>query len=176
MDSRAGSLYYQIAKQRLLLLPETPAFDGNITVPQQPAGSGGTGLVINVQWYASNDAVVAAIVDGGSGYQADQYLQFNIPGKTTPVVLHVGQTGGIPVTVEVNLNKNNVTADYFRFDAESSSHGDGPEHNITYVNEYQEGEAAYRDLAVAGIRINSSKEWANFSDISAYIKKGIKIP
>ena len=176
MDSRAGNKYYQIAKQRLLLLPETPAFDGNITVPQQPAGSGGTGLVINVQWYASNNAVVASIVNGGTGYQADQYLQFNIPGKTTPVELHVGQTGGIPVTVEVNLNKNNVTADYFRFDAESSSHGDGPEHNITYVNEYQKGEAPYRDLAVAGIRINSSKEWANFSDISAYIKKGIKIP
>lgn len=78
-----------------------------------------------------------------------------------------------------NLNHYDAVADYVQFPGmETKSHQDGPEHEIVYVNEQvdPDGSAAgYGELAIGGIRINSSKEWTNFTQLSAYFKKGIKV-
>ena len=75
-----------------------------------------------------------------------------------------------------NLNPYDAISDYVSFDAERSSHFDGPECEITYVNEQiKETAQPYTKLAMAGLRLNSSKEWSSFSQLSAYIKKGIKV-
>ena len=74
----------------------------------------------------------------------------------------------------LHLNPYDVIADYKRYDAENSSHFDGPEHEVVYVNEQLRQEAPrYRNLAYLGLRINSTKEWASFQQLSAYIKKGV---
>ena len=74
------------------------------------------------------------------------------------------------------LNPYDAAADYWVFNGDKSSHLDGPEHEIVYCNEIiKDTSSTYTDLAYAALQINSSKEWTNFSQFSAYIKKGIKV-
>ena len=66
------------------------------------------------------------------------------------------------------------------YDGDINSNKDNPEHEICFVNEIViptaiGGEAKYNDLAYAGLRLNSSKEWTNFSQFSAYFKTGVEI-
>jgi hypothetical protein len=62
------------------------------------------------------------------------------------------------------------------YSSERSSHQDGPEHEIVYVNEMVDQPAPqYNNLAIAGLRINSTKEWTSFSSLSAYIKRGCMV-
>jgi len=85
-------------------------------------------------------------------------------------------------TILDKLNPYDAAADMWQYEGDKGSHLDGPEHQITYCNEivktgdsYASAPASYEDLAYAGLRINSSKEWTNFSQFSAYFKKGIKV-
>ena len=67
-------------------------------------------------------------------------------------------------------------SDYWLYDSEQPSHVDGPEHEIVYVNEQvQHAAAQYNDLAIAGMKINASTEWSNFSNFSAYLTEGIQV-
>ena len=80
--------------------------------------------------------------------------------------------------IEHELNVYDAAADFWKYEGDQSSHLEGPEHSITYVNEIIKDtpdKATYEDLAYAGLKINSSKEWTNFSQFSAYFKKGIKV-
>jgi len=78
-------------------------------------------------------------------------------------------------------NNNNAIADYFLFDAESSSHENGAEHEISYVNEIKhEGtsnnpQINYEHLAIAGIRIGASGSLNSFNSFSAFIQEGIMV-
>ena len=83
-----------------------------------------------------------------------------------------------------NFNPYDVLSDWNVYEGDENSNRSNPEHEIVYVNEILKPEvdnsgveqpAKYSDLAFAGIRINSSKEWTNFSQFSAYFKKGIEI-
>ena len=82
------------------------------------------------------------------------------------------------------FNPFDALSDWNVYEGDENSNRNEPDHEIVYVNEIlkppvdqsnQEQPAEYGDLAFAGIRINSSKEWTNFSQFSAYFKKGIKI-
>ena len=77
------------------------------------------------------------------------------------------------------LNPYDVAADFWKYQGDRSSHLDGPEHRVVYVNEIIKTtgneRATYRDLAYAGLRIDSSKEWTNFTQFSAYFRKGIEV-
>tara|TARA_R100000664_G_scaffold24947_1_gene34851 strand:- start:2941 stop:7272 length:4332 start_codon:yes stop_codon:yes gene_type:complete len=81
----------------------------------------------------------------------------------------------------VRHNPNNAIADYFLFDSESSSHENGPEHELTYINEIvHAGDSAnpqinYEKLAIAGIRIGATNTLSSFNSFSAYIQEGIKV-
>ena len=75
-----------------------------------------------------------------------------------------------------NLNPYDAVADFIKYDAERSSHLDGPEHEISYCNEHVlKTDIDYDGLACVGLRLNSSKEWSSFSQLSAYVKKGIVV-
>ena len=78
-----------------------------------------------------------------------------------------------------DLNRFDVIKDWNIYEGDVNSNKNEPEHQICYVNEIvnaePNGEAKYIDLAYAGLVINSSKEWTNFSQFSAYFKKGIEI-
>jgi len=80
-----------------------------------------------------------------------------------------------------NLNPYDAIADYIKFDAERPSHLDQPEHQITYVNELVRANSTdedflpYSQLSNVGLKMNSSKEFNNFSQLSVYVKNGIKV-
>ena len=90
------------------------------------------------------------------------------------------QVGEVEVYVPgKDLNRFDVIKDWSMYEGDVNSNKNEPEHQICYVNEIirseANGEAKYTDLAYAGLVINSSKEWTNFSQFSAYFKQGIEI-
>ena len=81
-----------------------------------------------------------------------------------------------------DTNPNNAIADYFLYDTEDSSHSNGPEHEITHVNEIiHEGTSSanakinYEKLALAGVRIGASPNFNQFTSLSCFIEQGIKV-
>ena len=78
-------------------------------------------------------------------------------------------------------NRNTAIADYFLFDAESSSHENGSEHEITYINEIVHEDVGnvpqinYEKLAIGGIRIGASSSVTSFNSFSGFIQEGIKV-
>jgi len=83
---------------------------------------------------------------------------------------------------ERNLNPYDVIADWNMYEGDENSNRNEPEHEIVYVNEIVKptgnsltSAAKYSNLAYAGLIINSSKEWTNFSQFSAYFNEGITI-
>ena len=114
---------------------------------------------------------------GTNGSSYGEHPTIGLP-EMIQVRLTVGQTTlDIPAQ---NFNRNDVIKDWNEYEGDINSNKDQPEHEICFVNEIilpksSGSEAKYNDLAYAGLRINSSKEWTNFSQFSAYFKKGIKI-
>jgi len=76
-----------------------------------------------------------------------------------------------------NLNPFDAIADLPKYEGENNSNQNEPEHVISYVNEmlYNDDIVNYQNLGLVGLRISSSKEWTTFSQISAYVKKGVKV-
>jgi len=75
-----------------------------------------------------------------------------------------------------NLRPLDAVADFISYEAEVPSHMENLEHEIVYVNEMISNTAMpYSNLAMAGVRLNSSKEFASFTQFSAYFKEGISV-
>ena len=80
-------------------------------------------------------------------------------------------------------NPNSLFSDYWYFDADRTSHENQPEHQITWINEFLDNEPEwyenrkeqYNHLAYAGLYCQSSTELSQFSNFSAYIRKGIRV-
>ena len=103
-----------------------------------------------------------------------------MPEQTISLDVHEVPVGSERVTgYSDNLNPYDAAADFWKFQSDKSSHLDGPEHALVYVNEIVRTEgtdrATYENLAYAGLRVDSSKEWTNFTQFSAYIQQGIRI-
>ena len=80
------------------------------------------------------------------------------------------------VVESIELNPYDAAADYWLFEGDQSSHLEGPEHEIVYCNEIvKDTTSNYKDLAYAALEIDSSNEWTNFSQFSAYFQEGIKV-
>ena len=166
--------FYEIRRQERRFIDAAPNFQGELN-PTRLSGIG-TDFRIFVRYWAAGNVVHFTIRNQGSNYSVGDRLRITIPGYGYSVDFSITQVGRVD-NLDRLLVQNNAIADYFLYDAESSSHQDGPEHAIAYVNEFQEVDNFnYDDLAVAGIRLNSGKEWSSFSEVSAYIKQGIKIP
>ena len=170
--------------------------DGYLKIQTEPSTNGeGVGLVfeLTVTWregatgYPTMWNATWEIVSEGRGYAVGDTITISkpdgVPANTFPaggITVKVAGIGlGTDAVLNQNLNPYDALADYVRFpEMEHKSHQDGPEHEIVYVNEltnYGSEKASYMGLAIGGIRINSSKEWTNFSQLSAYFKKGIKV-
>lgn len=68
-------------------------------------------------------------------------------------------------------------AEAFVYDEITTSCASGPEHEITYVNVIQINEQApqYDNLCLVGINVRATQEWSQFSQLSAYVTRGIKV-
>ena len=137
-------------------------------------------LKVDISEY-SKDGVTGyrwSIADPGNHYESGDKITIPYAEVQLQVITDSGNLITDPWPAGQNLNPYDAVSDYITYDSEVSSHLDGPEHSITYVYEQirmGEGDMPYTDMALAGIRINSSKEWSSFSQLSAYIKRGIKV-
>ena len=85
-----------------------------------------------------------------------------------------GSTDGSASTNQRNLRPLDAVADFISYEAEVPSNMENPEHEIVYVNEMISNTLMpYSNLAMGGVRLNSSKEFASFTQFSAYFKEGI---
>ena len=151
----------------------------------------GSGLTVDIKVYLdpTNNSYAGAVWEvnqRGSGYKDSDIISIpsvgNFPGiNNIDIVTDFSEFVSEPWPEGKNLNPFDAITDYYQYDAERSSHQDGPEHEIVYVNEQTDlGSSPPYALDQAGIanvalRLSSSKEWNSFSQFSAYIKEGIKV-
>mgnify|MGYP003132349122 CR=1 FL=1 len=159
----------------------------HVAYTRNPSTTGsGSGLVLTVQRY-ENDSVSWSITDQGTNYKQGDTISFDVPkvGTGTITISCIVRTDesnlqSLAWPDGQNLNPNDAISDYVVFDAERTSHFDNPEHEITYINELidsaeEEKPMPYTQMAIAGMRMNSSTEWNSFQQLSAYIKNGIQV-
>ena len=180
-------------------------FNGSVSVQYPVGSTGvGTGLKVDLTIQKVNINQFNAGFPAVYEYKATWSLDPNNLGTgyvngeqvVIPWTDHGGNAKTINVTLLVsarqittraaqNFNPFDALVDWNVYEGDENSNRNEPDHEIVYVNEIlkppvdqatnKEEPAEYGDLAFAGIRINSSKEWTNFSQFSAYFKKGIKI-
>ena len=165
-------------------------FQATVSPTTDGSGSGLT-LKLTITWQTPlyNWNATWNILNVGDDYKVGDTITIPRPAGLNASVgypvngIDIKVTGigtGSGAVLKDNLNQLDAIADYVQFPGmEQKSHQDGPEHEIVYVNELTNpgsSKASYMDLAIGGIRINSAKEWTNFTQLSAYFKKGIKVP
>ena len=179
--------YYGIIKYEMKTADVEPVVHENIST----TGGSGSGLKVNIKVYLDpkNNQYAAAqweISEKGSGYKDDDKINIpatgDFPGENgINVVTDFSEFVTEPWPEGKNLNPFDAINDYYQYDAERSSHLDGPEHEIVYVNEQSSlgfsPQYAVNDVGIANValRLSSSKEWNSFSQFSVYIKEGIKV-
>jgi len=157
-------------------VPVTPTKYNDMAVTNGPNGNNTLNVDIEKYSQGNKTGYKWKIKGAGKNYKTGQKV--TIPLANVQVTL-LSDTADL-ITPSwpsgQNLNPYDAVSDYISFDAERSSHLENPEHQITYVNEQINDTAQpYTKLALAGIRMNSSKEWSSFSQLSTYVKKGIKV-
>ena len=189
-DTSSGNPIYGVTKTEQTTLTATPSFNGEVNV-QTLSGDDGSGLKVNVvvyslgvEWYAE-----WSLTDVGQNYSNNQTVyidkdDINLPAGATDIRFNVNVHRSSDEGVysdeigSAELNPYDAASDFWMYEGDRSSHLDGPEHQITYCNEIVETErepATYENLAYAGLKIDSAKEWTNFSQFSAYFKEGVKV-
>ena len=180
--------YYGMIKYAMELAEVPPTVHTNIATTT--SGSG-TGLTVDLEVFNKVDSSDYAgarwkINEDGSGYKDTDTINIpatgNFPGlNNIDIVTDFSEFVSEPWPEGKNLNPFDAITDYYQYDAERSSHQDGPEHEIVYVNEQSsttvrpEYEFDQAGIANVALRLSSSKEWNSFSQFSAYIKQGIKV-
>lgn len=140
------------------------------------AGGSGLGLVINASSFAQGQWQWL-LRNGGAGYKQGEVVSVAFPdGTTVQLTLSVTALQGAIVQAK-NLNPLDAIADYWKYEEEQTSHTDGPEHEIVYVNEQVRQPIApkYDDMALVGLRMLAGRDWTSLGQLTAYCKKGIII-
>ena len=135
-------------------------------------GGSGSGATVRVQKY-SNGRYEYTLVGAGTGYNPADRVTVTALNRTQTLSLTTDATN----YTTNSLNIYDAVADIGKYDAERMSHMDNSEHQIVYVNEQIEQTTAptYNNLALLGLRLNASREWSSFAQLSAYVKKGIVV-
>ena len=181
-------IYFGMIKYEMKEADVEPVVHTNLAT--STSGSG-TGMTVNLKIYNKIDSSEYAgarweINERGKGYKDTDTISIpatgNFPGvNNIDIVTDFSEFVSEPWPEGRNLNPFDAITDYYQYDAERSSHQDGPEHEIVYVNEqnnlgrdipYGFDQAGIANVA---LRLSSSKEWNSFSQFSAYIKQGIKV-
>ena len=172
---------YEIVKSRLQTVNTGMVSGYPKTV--SPTGGSGSGLRVKVELF-DNGAKKWKITNKGSGYKEGDTVRIPFDSFGDEEVfcsVNFGVFVTEPWPRGQNLNPYDAIADYIKFDAERPSHLDQPEHQITYVNEMINATDAddlqlpYSQISNVGLKMNSSKEFNSFSQLSVYVKNGIKV-
>ena len=166
----------------------SPDYNQKITVTSNSAAGHNLQVRLKV-WNRDNQVYATFMMQGDPGtlYRIGDSITIpatsGMPEQTILLEVHEVAVGNERVLgYSSELNPFDAAADFWKFQQDKSSHLDGPEHSIVYVNEIvrtdereEDKRATYENLAYAGLRVDSSKEWTNFTQFSAYIQQGIRI-
>lgn len=149
------------------------------------SGGSGTGLKINAssfgtgkwQWLISN---------GGSGYKQGEVLTHTFgDGTEVSIEIQAVREQTVEVPGREHLNPLDAIADFPKYELERTSHQDGPEHTVAFVNELVRpgtkpdqvtlDEVQYNDLSLLGLRVLAGRDWTSMGQLTAYVKQGIKV-
>ena len=163
------------------------------------SGGSGSGLTVTLKVYRDPDtnkfkAARWRIKNSGKNYKDTDKVSIpktgnsasDFPGlKNIDIITDFSDFVTEPWPAGKNLNPFDAITDYYQYDAERSSHQDGPEHEIVYVNEQsslgEESPVPYKfdqpkvGIANVALRLSSSREWNSFSQLSVYVKKGLEV-
>ena len=149
----------------------------------QSYSGNGSGFKVNASSFA-NGQWQWVIIDPGSGYVVGDVVRFQFADGTL-VDIQITEIDDVFIQAKIRpaLNLKDGIADYPKFDLEKTSHQDGPEHEVVFVNEMVRpeedktdfGAAQYNDLSLLGLRVLAGKDWSSMGQLSAYIKEGIKV-
>jgi|TARA_R100000084_G_scaffold69201_2_gene30575 hypothetical protein len=164
-----------------------PIIDGpDIYTPVNAGDLDGSGLKISAS-SLNEGHWTWRIVDPGSGYTQDKRVVFEFPDSDDPEVevsLNITELGSEVIDPEERaLNVKDAIADFPKYEQEKTSHQDGPEHSVVFVNEMirpdkrkpNQGAAQYNDLSLLGLRLQAGKDWTSMGQLSAYVKQGIQV-
>ena len=166
-----GNMYHSIFRREMRTFDSPPVAKETVNFT---VGSGyGSGGAVEVRQF-SNGYLDWVIATPGTGYFNGDNATFSALGQTFVAQLLTNED----IALDGNLNPYDAVADIGRYDCERFSHEDNPEHTIVYVNEIVRQDGAvpqYENLALVGLRLNASKEWSSFSQLSAYVKRGVLV-
>lgn len=161
-----------------------PANYTPLTTGDKAYQGSGSGLTINASSFATGQWQWV-VVDKGTGYEVGETVVFQFADGTTTDNLQITEIDVefIQGKVRPALNIRDAIADYPKFELEKTSHQDGPEHQVVFVNElvrssnenFVPSEIRYEDLSLLGLRVLAGKDWTSMGQLSAYIKEGIKV-
>ncbi len=143
----------------------------------------GSGFKVNASSFAVGQWQWV-IIDPGSGYSLGEVVRFQFADGTL-VDVRIQEIDSVFIKGEFRppLNLKDAIADYPKFDVEETSHQNGPEHEVVFVNEMVRpeedkpnfGAAQYNDLSLLGLRVLAGKDWSSMGQLSAYVKQGIQV-
>lgn len=139
-------------------------------------GGSGSGMVINASSFAKGQWQWQ-LQEGGNSYQQGETVQASFPDGTTVGITVAVHTSQPEEVLAVDLNPWDALTDYKKYDEEQTSHEDGPEHSVTYVNEMLRQQTApqYEEMALVGLRMRAGDSWTSLGQLTAYCKQGIHI-
>ena len=163
---------------------QRPFVAGGAPADYDLSGGSGTGLKINASSFAPGKWQWQ-VRNGGSNYKQGDVLSHTF-GDGTEVSIEIKSVR--EQTVEVpgreHLNPLDAIADFPKYELEKTSHQDGPEHVVTFVNELVRPgtdtnlvpvRVQYDDLSLLGLRVLAGRDWTSMGQLTAYIKQGIKV-
>ena len=157
--------------------------DGVVEV--EMTGGSGSGAKVSVNVWNNFTYREWTLIDGGQDYEKGDTL--TIPGAGLDNTVEVTSTVTEQRIITDDENSNdfddgynffpyNAACDYILYSAERMSNESEPEHEITFINEiYRDVNLPYKDMVVGGLRLNSSKEWTTFQNLSYYFQTGLSV-
>jgi hypothetical protein len=147
-------------------------------IGQSSAAKTASVKVTTYEEYGKTVGYSLVLDDSGSGYLNNEIATVDgIKFQGKSVTFKIQTSARAYTNLDKSLNPFDAVSDYYKYDEERSSHQDGPEHSIAYVNEIilaDDAGAQYTELSIAGLVLNSGYEFQSFSQISAYFKDGIQ--
>jgi hypothetical protein len=177
-EPKSGGRSWEIKRQKIK--SESDGVISRVTVNKLVGdrSNANTAEVRSTEWKKKGRVVAYTfeLAKEGSGYFDGENARVDgirFDGKNVSIKIRTSAQvyGG-----QENLNPYDAILDYFKYDAERSSHQDGPEHSIAFVNEILDETdlgAEYEKLAIAGVAVNSGYEFNSFNSISAYFTEGM---
>ena len=139
-----------------------------------------------VELDANGGSPLALPFAGGVAYTKGKFLSgassdslFDIQGLKPRQEIGISWTEGnySSATDGTYLDRYARAAEFFVYDEISTSCSSAPEHEIAYVNVIQSNPFTpqYDNLCLIGMNVRASREWSQFSQLSAYVTEGKQV-